>query len=436
MTSPVTVQLNIQGASPQAGVFGRACIAAVFEPSIFGTDKSRIYNSVQALSEDFPVGHPVYELGAPVLSQNQAPDGLMVLRISGDNDHEAVFTATDATEGRVYTVHINDLTFSHVAGPSDDEEDIVTAISSSMTGSVGLATDLNWSVVSSSLFVGANLTNDRVTKYFDFGYSNLQYEDQSDYTLVGSWAGQLNEALVTEPAFSALCIQSQNSSDILDVAAWAETSSKLFFGMSKDSDIPTSATDDVASDLNDLGYKFSSIFHSKRSGKVAAAALSVLGLPPGEPTWAFKQFRGLRNNPWSNNEEVLMASKSVNYIKSLRGINYLTDGKNVDGSFIDVTRDLEWFKDRVETEILRSKLNNSKIPFNENGMEVIRAALFQAIDASIDAGVFNEGVSVLMPQFATIPDADKIARKLNNVVINAQLQGAIQSTSIVANITF
>jgi hypothetical protein len=435
--NPVNVTVTIQGANPTVGEFGRAAVFGCFEQSIFGNDQARVYTNARQVAEDFTSpSHPMRVLAEATFSQGIAPNGLVIARLAGECDHEVEFAPLSAIEGNKYSIFVNGTEVSHVAAASEDENDIVTALSTSLN-SLPISSELTYSVNTDTLFVGVSQSNDIVSTHIDFGYNNnMGFVDMSDYDLAQALAVTFAQVDQDFP-FAAFAIQSNHAQDIVDSAAWAEANSRIFFGLTNDSDVATSSTSDVATTLNGLNRKWTALYWSNRGRTLAAASLSNLGLAPGSLTWAYQTYSGVRpNGPLSGTQKNFLAQKKVNFLNLNRGVNYQTSGFVSDGTYIDTTRDIEFLKNLLETEVFRAKLNNDKIPFNEIGFTILSTAIRQALDLAVEAQIINEGYTLFVPSLASVPPGDKVNRELKGVEISAVLTGAVQEVFIDLNLAF
>jgi hypothetical protein len=71
--------------------------------------------------------------------------------------------------------------------------------------------------------------------------------------------------------------------------------------------------------------------------------------------------------------------------------------------------------------------NSPKVPFNNKGRAMVKAAISGPLLAAQAAQFIEPGWFVTIPEIADISDADKAARILRNCEFGAVLTGAIES---------
>lgn len=438
MANPISISINIQAQAAQAGNFGTPAIFEVFAATIF-PERWRTYTSLPGVLEDFPADHPVTARATQLFLANPRPANIVVFRLIGDNDQVHVISGSNIQAEREYSFYVNGETFSYVAQPSDAWSDVAAGLSSSFAADATTATKALLDVTEdgTDLLLNVNTTGDKVVKWVDAGYSpDLTFTDSSDYDLDGGWVAQLNELANNGPAFFSFTIGSLNSTDILAAAGWAETREKLFFAQTKDSDVLTSATDDVGSTLQDLGYSYTAPVHSRRNGLLGNAASALVAKPAGSLTWKFKGFTGLLPEAYSANDKANLIAKKVNYITTNRGTNTFTEGTVASGRFVDETRDLSFFRDLLEVALLNTFLANDGIPYTEEGFVTLESAFTKALSQAEGAGIFDTGWKVTFPSIASIPSEQRALREIQGVVVEARLAGKVHSISVAVNVSF
>lgn len=228
-------------------------------------------------------------------------------------------------------------------------------------------------------------------------------------------------------------------------AAYAEANNKLYFPTFYDTEIRTSSTTDVISDLKLLAYKNT---HAAYSGQDTAShwafALFVwLGAisKPGAETFAHKQLAAVL----PDTVKTLLAAE-VDYIRGKNGNVYFQkyadravtwEGVNTSGAWTDERRFLMWQAYDLDLSLFDA-INSQpeKLPFTETGRQVLIAAA----KASMDLGRKNGGWDPDRPyvitagEMADVSSADRGARKFPEIVCHAYLAGAIHATTFKLNV--
>lgn len=265
--------------------------------------------------------------------------------------------------------------------------------------------------------------------------SEIQLQDVSTD---GSIAAQLTAAqLALGENFYGLLIDGYSKAEILLAATFAEANEKIFLGCCPDDEIVTDTTSptDVATGL--LAKNRSGVYFTRNmSGHPDAAHLAkMLGVVPGSETWAHKTLDGVTADNLSSTEfSVLTGKRGLSYTAK-RGIDLTDSGRAGSGRPFDITHGADNQKANVETAVLLVFANNGKVPFNNKGRNMIKAAIEGVLVADQTAQFIEPGWFVDVPTIASISTADKAARLLKNITYSAVLTGAIESATVAGTLS-
>ena len=248
----------------------------------------------------------------------------------------------------------------------------------------------------------------------------------------------LNELLALDPDFYGLAIDSNCSAEILVAAAWAETNRRLFVCQSADSGCGVSATStDVMSLLKAASYGYTSCwFHPTiglADGWLAAALLgNRLPVDPGSDTWAFKTLAGVTVRPPTTTQRSAVLSKNGNVHERKNGVAVTFPGKTALGEWVDVTRGLDWQRARMQEALFALQTANGKVPFTDEGIRLVAAAIFGVLSDGVDVGLYarDPKPTVTAPRASAVSSASRSARALPSVTFAARLAGAIHTITV------
>ena len=102
-------------------------------------------------------------------------------------------------------------------------------------------------------------------------------------------------------------------------------------------------------------------------------------------------------------------------------------------NYIDITRTRYWLESLIE-EKLENLMMESQIPYTNVGIAMVEAKIREACQEVVDDGGITE-FSIDMPTCDEIDAADRAIRYLQNIIVNVQLTGHIQTISLELKIT-
>lgn len=228
--------------------------------------------------------------------------------------------------------------------------------------------------------------------------------------------------------------------DIKAAAAWAETQKKIYFLTSADSDIITSSTSDLFSDLETLNYDRTAMcYHSALVTSDQYMAEAWLGecLPynPGSQTWMFKTLTGITAYELTSSERGYVLGKNGNIYTETAGISMTEAGTVASGEYIDIIRGIDWLEAYMSELVFTDLVNTRKIPFTDAGVAIIEGRIKEALDKAVQRGLITDDYEVEVPLVADVSDTDKGNRTLPDITFTATLQGAIHYIEIAGTIT-
>lgn len=414
----------------QAG-FGTPLIAAYHTNF---ADRVRTYTSLTGMVADgFAATDPAYLCAQKAFSATPRIQRIKVGKRDSAPTQSVTLTPTDTTEGLVYTVTVtgpgatSGETFTYTCGAAETVAGITAGLVFQMAGRTGLWTPTdNTTDIDVTATVAGDLFNFQMNAELTF------HDDTADPGL----AADLALIAAADTDWYCLLLDSNGEAEINAAAAWTESQRKIFVAHSADSNIATNSTTDVASDLNAASYDRTALITSYASGNLSYASAALAGkmLPtdPGSATWTFKTLSGITRDSLTTTQAGYILGKKANAYQTIGGVNVTRYGTAASGEYMDVTRFVDWLQARLEERIFSLLVNNSKLPYTDASVDLIRAEILAQLRQGITVGGLSGDPEpvVTAPKVADVSTTDKANRLLPDVQFSATLAGAIHKVTI------
>ncbi|OBW92982.1 DUF3383 family protein [Gallibacterium salpingitidis] len=250
-----------------------------------------------------------------------------------------------------------------------------------------------------------------------------------------------------------LAFASRDVEDVLLAAAWAEANGKLFVTASNDENLlQSSDQSDIASKLNEKQYYRSAVMYSHKADEEypeIALMSYAFTFYPGAETWNLKKLAGVSYSPISEGEYIACAKKNATTFEKFNGSFAVTQGGKVAaGEWIDIIRFRDWLVQEVQINVTSVLINAyGKVPYTDKGIELIGAAIRQALDLGVARGGIapveldedNKEIPsyiISLPRASSISNNNKAKRILQDVKFTARLAGAIHLVEIKGNLAY
>ncbi|MCF8002129.1 MAG: DUF3383 domain-containing protein [Halanaerobiales bacterium] len=232
-----------------------------------------------------------------------------------------------------------------------------------------------------------------------------------------------------------LLIASRTQADIEDAAGWIPAN-KLFITQPVEVDFTALSAYGLA-EFNNTG-----IFPSVTEQAIDAAIMArMFATDPGSATWKWKTLNGVTSSGYSNADVSSMLSPGegepfMNPVIYEKGIYYTAEGKTGDGSFLDITRAIDWMEARMTENIFNLMINSNKIPYTDDGIAMVAAKLEEILRLAVDRDVIavdTEGVPLYemdIPSRTDIPTNTRANRILPDMDFEATVAGAVHSVDV------
>lgn len=429
----ITITQQTQ-AVPQAG-FG---IPLIVGPTGFdNSDVIRYYSSASAMLDDgFTTSDLEYKYAVKAFSQDLSPELVGIGKRTTAVKQVDTITPT-AVNTTHYIVTID-------AVPYDYLSDSDATVSEIVAGLIALINaDANVAVVATG-----STTLILTAKNFGAGFTTTVNANQAlvHTTANNGIVNDLQAIINASNLWYGLAICSNQDYDILQAAAYIETLTKIFIGVSADAAIPTTATSDIATELKGLGYKRTALMYTAASealGMEAAWLGGQLPQTPGASTWKFKQLIGIDPDTFTDTQRTILIGvpgvpgKNVNIYETVGGVNITEEGWMVGGQFIDITVGLDWLESTMQTNVFSLLVQSPKIPYTDLGAAVIQNAVLQTLKQGVSNGLIDGAspIEVTVPAVLDVPTNDRAERLLPNVTFSCRLAGAFHFIQINGTVT-
>ena len=221
-----------------------------------------------------------------------------------------------------------------------------------------------------------------------------------------------------------------------DIANFAGSNNKIaFFDNGPDTArtgiLGASVTTDIASVLQSANQTRAAVWYnaSATESLAGAAAGRCLPVTPGGLIFAYKTLSGITTAAVTNTDFTTLDGKNANYVRKIGGSGVTLTGQMADGGFIDIIRDTDWIVFRVQEAVIFQLLNAEKIPYSDDGVNILITALRAVLDTAVLNGVLDLGYTVTKQSITSIPINDRANRSFPEITVNGRYTGAIQSVN-------
>ena len=434
----VQIALNTAGISKE----GFSTLLIVGESTNALARVSSYTSSVQMTDDGYSETDPLYLMAADFFSQIPHPNVLKVGRRQVDTVQ--VTTKNVLAEGGTYILSVTSAdatnTYTYEVQSGDGSAEILG----------GLATAMATDPTVTAVYADATLTlTNKVT-----GTAFVVKVDKNLTKTNGASSETIAETMAAcvayDPDFYGIAMASRANADILAMANWAEANNKLFGTCVSGSDVlDGSDNTDIASQLmlNNF-YRTFSFYHEDTADYPEVAVMSrCFTAVPGSETWANKRLAGVKVDPLTETQFIVLRNKNVNTFERFRNLSLTQTGKVAAGEWIDVIRFRDWLAEEIKVNVLNVLVNNEKVPYTDAGIAIIEGAIRQSLrQGQVNGGIApveydeegnkNLGYTVTVPLAANISANQKASRILTDVKFTARLAGAIHVVEIKGSLTY
>lgn len=377
------------------------------------------------LLDGFLATHDAYRKNAAIGSQSPKVPSFKLYNRAAPNAQALTLTPTLTIAGRKYEFEINGVTISHTNGPAETATTISTALRTQLDLLPNVtATGTTTVTLALTDPLGERMYLKNVPRF-------LTVKDTSPDAGI---ATDLSNALLEDPDFYGVLIDSNSEAEINSAVAWCQANEKIFHGHTLDGDVVSSSTTDVASDLQAAGYHYGKVWFSRDMvGQLAAAIMGrQFSRAPGSSTWENQRLTGIVPDDLTPTELTNAREKGAGvYLRFGLDAAATFNTAASSGRFLDLTRDTDWLKANAQADVLAYLLNQEKVPFTQAGIDGVESVLRARFTLAEDAGVLDAGWEITLPSIADIDPADKALRQLvASDAFSGKFKGAIHGVQL------
>ena len=264
-------------------------------------------------------------------------------------------------------------------------------------------------------------------------------------------ADTMSAIMASDSDFYGIVLASRDKDDIMAMAEWVETQTKLFGTSTAEQGAKDSETDtDLLSMLKAKNYyRTFAFYHELADSEYLEAGVMArcFAIEPGGETWANKVLSGLTADNLTETEYLAISGKNGNTFETFRNKSITQNGKVAGDEWIDVIRFRDWLQEEITVNVFNLLINSDKVPYTDAGIALVENQIRQALLLGQRRGGIapteydednneNLGFTIEMPLAANIPANTKAQRLLEDVSFTARLAGAIHVVEITGSFTY
>ncbi len=423
----MNMSITVESRAPSQAGFGMPLLFGYHTHNL-GQLVKQYAQADEMLDDGFTTDDALYKAAQIVKSQDPCPDAFKIGRRVVALTQIVILTPQITTPGYKYKGTIGGKVVSYTNGASETLTTIGTALAA-------LITALTVDVTAASVVGVVTCTCGTPGKVVDYDWApttppkKLGMKDATVDTTTDDELPIVN--IEDSDWYGLMIIDSSSKATALNGAGWIETKRKLFVAQTSDTEVLDSVVlDDTISLLKDSSYaRTGAIWHRGIGGSQWLAQgwlAGALTTTPGAATMAYKSVAGVKLDKLESGEEAAILAKNGSHYTDV-GLPVTFEGKTGSGAFMDTARFIDWVYARMRESVLLVLANNPKIPFTDNGVDIMRLAIMNVIQLGQAAGGFAKDPppTVTAPLVKNVSTANRIARTLPDLQWTAQLAGAI-----------
>lgn len=165
-------------------------------------------------------------------------------------------------------------------------------------------------------------------------------------------------------------------------------------------------------------------------------------ISPGGTNFRLKALTGVSVRNYTSTQVVNLEAKRCNYYTTFGGNpNVCGQGQMAGGQFMDVTRDIDQMVAWVSQDLASLLSQVEKLPYTEEGADLIEATIRAVNDRGIKAGIVNGGEEGVPAPVVTVPKpaeqspANRQLRKFVGITDVFRLDDAVNFIEVTLSIS-
>lgn len=456
MASDINEDVVVTVTEETAGVarlgFGTPMILSYL--ATFG-ERIRFYASLSEVAEDFAdTTSPEYLAAAAMFAQEPHPEQIAIARAVGKPTQRYKVTVSTVEHSHLYKLTLKgkglvetEVTYQADANTTDGEicAGLVAALNVVFDAMLVPGEQFTASGATSPITIVADSTAAWMSiESNEVAYLKIEQDHAEPATTL---ATDLNNIATEDSSWYAFVTLANSDAYVKAAAAWAESyeDPKIYMADLSASETVTLAAGggDTADDLKLLAYgRTATAYHPSPANMMGAAWLGrMLPTEVGKATWKFKTLDGVAPTKMTGTHRNNVKNKNVNSYRTVGGVNNTREGKTVDGDFIDVARNLDWFNDELQKSMYELFISEDIVPMTRTGLaqmeSVVRGHMERSITQGVIDGEQDPPYLITVPEIDDISTANRAIRDVNPPIrfSKARLAGAVHKARVSGTVT-
>lgn len=401
----------------------------------------------EMLDNGYTTSSPEYIKALELMEQDISPSEFFVAKRLPSVAQVDTFAVNTVLTGHQYKFTINGVLVAYTAIGGDVQQDILNGLL--IAFAAAFPTNPPAAGVVTGTGAGALLTMTSTEAGLGISYT-LVDADLTHVALTANYgiANDLAAIILVNNQWYGIILCSIVDGDITQLAAAVEALKKVFFAVSNDAAIATASVTDILSVMKGRGYKRTALVYSPGSYNLGIEAAWVgqqLPAVPGSNNWAYKSLTGISPDDINDSQRSILignpiaqiAGKNGNIYTTVGGVNITQMGTMVGGQFIDITIGIDWLESTIQTNVLISLLQASKIPYTDKGTAILISAVQAAIDQGVTNGLIDgdSPITITAPPVLSVPANQRAARVAPTISFSCRLAGAFNAVDVEGVVT-
>ena len=398
-------------------------------------ERAKVYSTLDEISGDgFLVSSNEYIASEKLFSQNPRVEEVVIGRRDADT---IVVTVENAVDSIDYSTTINGTPFIYDSGVTPT----VITIATGLVGVINLGAE---PVTATDNLDG---TYDLVADVAGTAYTVALDTDQAitTYTLDNAIDDDITAIKNFNNDWYMIIELLQDSSELLELAAWVETEAKLLGTTSDDNNIvdQDSVTDttSIAALLKSGEYDRTYVAYWNAdylkpadlgTNKYLDAAWDGKQLPkdPGSSNWAHKNLNAFQALTLNDTQIKNAIDKNANVYVIAGADGRTRYGTMAGGEYIDIMRGVDWLTARLQEDVFILLATTEKVPYTDAGIAMAEGVVKKVLEEGVAEEFLEPNYIVTVPKIENVDPVDRANRHLKNITFSSVPQGAINTVAI------
>jgi hypothetical protein len=426
--------------------FSPVGISPVFDPD----HRVRVFGSLDEIAAaGFPADGFIYRAASKQYSQSPHIGNLYVgWKIPGGLNLTTGVLSAPFVTGNIITWTVNDVTMPELSFAEEgSSEKVVDAMAAAINEEFGTAMQakkvdpLTITIYGAAASVSVTVQNGSSQPTMTFSGAVIPAD--------ANWTAALSKIKEQNNNWYAISVSARQMANQEECAQWIQANEKLGILTSGDDLIPNEETGDIAAWAKFSNFDRVAVFYHP-DAKLADASVDALPaidpIPeaayfgkmltkhPGSATWKFRELQSVPTYDLTQGQVSNVEAKNATWYMSTADVPMTSNGQVAAGEFIDVIHGLDWLKALIQNYVFVPMVQQDKIPYTDEGVQMIVSPLRKALDEAVTHGLLAS-YDVTYPKVADIAATYKGQRTLPDINFTGVLAGAIHRTIINGTIT-